>query len=367
MIILDGKHGEGGGAMLRFALALSLITKKSFRMINIRSNRPKKGLKHEHLGAIKIMKELCNAKVTDAFLESEEITFIPGEIKKKNSILEYEFKTAASTILVCQSLLLASIFSEKNIRFKLIGGTDVKWSIPADYFKNVLIPILEEQGLKKIIFKINKRGYYPKGQGEVELIVNSRQTTTNIKKINLESRGELLGFFGNINSSFELEKAKVCERAKERAEQTINSFLNKKSFETNQDVKSNNFRLNKDHEKISCNINMSYSKTSSEGAIMTLWARFQNSIIGSDSLGEKGKKAELLGEEATNKLLEFINSKAVVDEYLADQLIPYLGICKGSIKTNKITNHLKSNIYVTQQFLDVLFEINEEKGTIKVD
>lgn len=356
MIKINGTHGEGGGAMLRFALALSVLTKKPFQMNNIRSNRPKKGLKHEHLGVINIMKKLCDAKVSDAYLESEEITFIPGIIKSKK--IEYEFSTAASCTLVSQSLILASLFSKKKINFKLIGGTDVKWSIPSDYLKNVFIPLLEESGLGKIDFKILKRGYFPKGQGEIQLTISSNYSIEeeNIPKINLLNRGRAKHIFIYCNSSLELEEARVCQRAIDEAKQKLQTFLKLKNEE-----------LSEEFEGTEVTSDMSYSKTTSTGTIITSWCKFQNSIMGADSLGEKGKKSETMGQEVASKLITLMNSKAVVDEYLADQLIPYLAICKGSFKTNKISKHLKSNIYICQQFLDVLFEIDEEQGIIKID
>ena len=44
MITLDGSYGEGGGQMLRSALALSMWTGQAFTMHHIRANRGKKGL-----------------------------------------------------------------------------------------------------------------------------------------------------------------------------------------------------------------------------------------------------------------------------------------------------------------------------------
>ena len=51
LISIDGSHGEGGGQVLRTALALSLVTGKPFRIDNIRAKRKKAGLLRQHLTA----------------------------------------------------------------------------------------------------------------------------------------------------------------------------------------------------------------------------------------------------------------------------------------------------------------------------
>jgi RNA 3'-terminal phosphate cyclase len=113
----------------------------------------------------------------------------------------------------------------------------------------------------------------------------------------------------------------------------------------------------------------------STGSGITLWAIFgdENGInfdnpvrLGADSLGEKGKKAELVGEECAKQLLEEIRSGATVDKHLADNLIPFMalvGDCK--IKTSEVTMHTKTNIWVTEEFLGTCFEVDNNQITTK--
>jgi len=65
------------------------------------------------------------------------------------------------------------------------------------------------------------------------------------------------------------------------------------------------------------------------------------------------------------KLQKSINSQTPVDSHLADNLIPWLALNKGSIKTEEVTSHTKTNIYTTEKFLPVKFDIENNTITVK--
>ena len=52
MVEIDGSLGEGGGQVLRTALALSAITGKPITLENIRSGRKQPGLQAQHLASV---------------------------------------------------------------------------------------------------------------------------------------------------------------------------------------------------------------------------------------------------------------------------------------------------------------------------
>ena len=83
-------------------------------------------------------------------------------------------------------------------------------------------------------------------------------------------------------------------------------------------------------------------------------------------MGERGKRAEEVGKEAAERLINEINYKAPVDRYLADNLIPFLALFGGRIKVSKISNHTLTNMYVVEQFLGKIFEIDKEDKVIFV-
>lgn len=343
MIQIDGSYGEGGGAVLRQALALSTLTGKPFEIYNIRKGRPVPGLKSQHLHSIIALEKLSNCVVTNCDIGSTRLTFIPGEILNKS--IEVNVGTAGSITLLLQSLLLPAIFSGKAVSIKVIGGTDVKWSQPIDYLTNVLIPNLKM--ISEIEVQTIRRGYYPKGGGEVKVKIKGRKSSI-MQQINITKKNRLLGIKGISHASADLMNEKVADRQADASQMLLTDL------------------------KVPINISRTYNKTKSTGSGITLFAIYSHEeeqefktpiILGADALGERGKKAEDVGCEAATRLREEIQSDAAVDKYLADQLIPFLAITKGEIKTSKITGHSKSNIYVAEKFLDTKFKIKD--NTIK--
>src|SRR4030042_983447 len=87
-------------------------------------------------------------------------------------------------------------------------------------------------------------------------------------------------------------------------------------------------------------------------------------LAGFSSVGERGKKAELVGEEAAKKFLDYYSTAACFDHHLTDQVVLYLAIAKGesSFTTAEISNHLLTNLWVIEKFLGIRYTIEGEIG-----
>ena len=356
MLKIDGNYLEGGGQIVRTALALSVLTQKACTVASIRSNRSEPGLKNQHLHGIRALRDLCNAVVEGAQLGSSQVTFYPRPLLK-GQVMVIDIETAGSIPLLLQSLLLPCIFSGKRFQFTLKGGTDVSWSPQYDYFAQVVFPHFLRYGAGTV--GLQKRGYYPKGQGEVVLDIKKKWIYADIvsgavstKPLSLLEQGTLVKIAGVSHASADLAAARVAERQAQAALVHLQKW------------------------KVPVEIVSSYAQTASIGSGITLWAIFTgqsqdaDSIdpirIGADVLGAQGKKAEYVGEECAQQLNAALSSGAPVDKHLADQLIPLLGIVGGEIAVQEITNHMLTNIYVAEQFLDVKFEIDERLKIVRV-
>jgi len=359
MIKIDGSYGESGGQILRTAIAFSVLTGKSFEIDNIRKDREKPGLKNQHLWCVRAAEKFCNGSSEGAELGSTSLKFQPG--KPKGNSLEINLETAGSVTLFLQSLLLPIIFHRK-FRISVIGGTDVKFAQPYDFFANVFLPHLSRFATIKL--SLRQRGYYPKGQGKIEIEINP-----NFQLFNFSNLNELLTFTRNTvkgfslleqfnlqyikgisHASADLQAAKVAERQHLAAKAALSKY--------NCPIK----------------IREEYSKSSSIGSGIVLWAVFSRNkddidtlnpnIIGSDALGEKGIPAEKIGMLAAQRLIDEISSKAPVDHYLADQLLPFMAFAPSKIRTSKISKHCLSNIYAIESFIGKTFEVDEKEKVI---
>ena len=180
-IKIDGGFGEGGGQIVRTAITLSCITNTPIIIENIRKNRKNPGLKRQHITAIKILQKICNAAVEGGVIGSTCLKFVPGKVT--NVSTKEDVGTAGSISLILHVIIPASAICQKKLELVIKGGTDVLWSPTMDYTQHVLKEAYARLGIN---FSINliKRGYYPKGGGEIMLKV----FPSKIKPISLINR-----------------------------------------------------------------------------------------------------------------------------------------------------------------------------------
>lgn len=340
MIEIDGSFGEGGGQIIRTALGLSAVTKKPARITNIRKNRPNPGLQAQHLEALNAMETLCDADVEGAKIKSTDIIFKPNHVTTEK--IEINIPTAGSVGLVLQPLMIAAVHAENKIKIDITGGaTNGKWAAPANYIKNVLIPLLGKMNYSASM-DIEKYGYYPKGGAKVRMEISSAK----LRPIELIEKGEILSIDGISHASQSLKIKLVAERQAKTADIVI-----ERNIPTNAKVK------------------ILYVNSDNPGSAVDLVAKTENSFFGSEGLGEINKRAENVGKEAATKLVEYLKSGACLDEHAEDQILPYMALAAESgesrIKVHSLTQHTRTNIWVIEKFLPVKFTIDEKQKIIE--
>jgi RNA 3'-terminal phosphate cyclase (ATP) len=342
LIEIDGSQKSGSGTILRLSVALSAITGQPLHIHHIRQNRPQPGLKHQHLEAVITAAKLCNAETEGATLNSRELWFKPKNVK--GGKVEAEIGTAGSIPMLLITVLPICAFAENSVELHVSkGGTDVSHSPTINYIRNVLLPTLQKMGLNASL-TVNKYGYYPKGNGETTLTV---EPCKSLKQLNLES-------FGNIQT---IKGVSVC------------TFLAERKVADRQAEAANNYLAEKGY---SANIQIINDKSNplQKGSSLVLWAQTDsNVIIGADAIGELRKTSENVGKEAAQKLVAEISAKPTVDVHLADLLIPYMALAhdNSTFLTRTISEHLETNIWLSEKMLNVKFAVEKRNNLYKVE
>lgn len=337
MIEIDSSYGEGGGQIIRTALALSTLTLKPFEATRIRENRPEPGLKAQHLTAITALKQICSAQTNPVEIGSTALRYLPQYVKAGNYTID--IGTAGSITLLLQALLPPLLIASRKTTLTITGGTCGKWQAPIEYFDLVLLPLL--QRFAHITCLLQKRGYYPKGGGIVTVTVIPKAHSLDelrIQPISLSEQRTLVSIKGISHASSDLSQKKVAERQASAAQLLLKKY------------------------KVPIDIQIVYNNTFSTGSGITLAARFHkndefHTILGADELGERIVSAEDVGTRAAQKLIKEIDSGAAVDMHAADQLLPFLALSYGTIRTSQITEHARTNIEIIEKFIPVKFSV----------
>ena len=344
---IDGSMGEGGGSIIRLGASFSCLYNQPIHIFNIRSNRPKPGLRLQHQLGLKILADLTQSSLSQTQVGTEELTFIPsGMIKDK--FVTMKIKTAASIGLLLQPIQIAALGlkTSNNIILDLNGGgTYGKWAPSIDYLVDVTYKIFKLARLN-IEVKILRQGFYPKGGAHIECSISKNAHP--ISPIQLNQLGNIESVKGRITITSQLKgKGNIVERIKK-------TIIN--------ELKLINREVDISHEWVN-----SYSP----GVGLHLYAYSDaGAIISSGTvLGERNISSEKLGSLASRELIKYIVNDIPIDNYLSDQLIPLMAYAKGhsSIKVLEITNHTKTNLELIKLFNKREYLITKEKTGYRIE
>ena len=330
---VDGGQGEGGGQVLRTALALAAIRGVPVEIHSIRARRKTPGLQPQHLTAVTALAQICGAQVEGASIGSQRLRFSPSLVRPA----EYRFDvgTAGSTALVLQAILLPLALGRGPSQVTLTGGTHVPWSPPADYLRDVCLPILAGMGIAARL-RVDRWGFYPKGGGRVVVKVEGNADLHPVTLVFRGGNAELRGVSVVANLP-----RKIAERQRDRALQRLRA------------------------EGRSAEIELVEADAPGAGTFLLLVAETAGIPAAFSSLGERGKPAERVADEAVDALLDFLKAEAAVDPHLADQVILPMALAPGTsrLTTSRVTQHLLTTVQLVQQLLGCPVQVGGEEGS----
>jgi len=321
MLILDGSAGEGGGQILRTALALSLVTGKAFRIERVRAGRKRPGLLHQHLTAVRAAGQIGQAEIAGAALGSGALTFTPGQVMPGG--YHFSVGTAGSATLVLQTVLPALLTATGPSTLLLEGGTHNPGAPPFDFLQLAFLPLLNRMGAR-VSAVLHRPGFFPAGGGKIEVTV---QPATRLARLDLLKRGPITHRRARV-----LLAALPCHIA-EREIAVLRRQL--------------------DWPEEHCAIELLDPACGPGNAVVV--------ELGSEPLtevftafGERGVRAETVAETAAAQAARYLAAGVPVGEHLADQLLLPLALAgAGAFKTLPLSNHALTNIETLRRFLDI--------------
>ncbi len=329
MIEIDGSYGEGGGQLVRTAIAIAAVRGTAIRVINVRARRSNPGLAPQHVAAVRAVASLCDGRCEGATARSTTLQFEPGRLH--GGEFQVDVGTAGSVTLVLQAMLPVLLAARERARVVVRGGTDVRAAPPADYLRLVLLPLLEAIGAR-IRLSVARRGYYPKGGGEVRLEV---EPAARLRPFVVPDAGALDRI--EIHAHVTLLAREIGQRMADAARHHL-----PRGARIEADVQA-------------------YAPGSSygPGGAVVLRALAQRTVLGAGRIAERGIRAEQLGQQAAEALVRDLNAGATLDVHAADQMLTFLALADGpsEFEASEVTSHARTAMWLLERLAGTRFTV----------
>ena len=285
MLHIDGAFGEGGGQIVRTALALAAFTGQSVRVENVRARRDRPGLRAQHLVAVRALGEICGAELAGDSIGSRTLTFEPGTPPQPGRY-RWDIGTAGAVSLVFQAVLWPLACVEGRSEVILVGGTHVQWSPPMDYIQQVYLRVLDGLASRPPIAEVSveRWGWYPRGGGVVQAAIPG---SARLRALTLTERGSLRSV--SVLSAASNLPEHVRRRQADRADHLIRK------------------------QGIKPRIEIIAPPSPGPGTVVFVRAEYEGACAGFTGYGRLRKPAERVAEEACKAYVRFHKRGRPVD------------------------------------------------------
>lgn len=330
MITIDGSEGEGGGQVLRYSAALSLITGEPFTITNIRGGRAKPGMMRQHVTSIEAAAAIGGAEVSGLAVGSREITFRPGSVTPG----EYHFAvgTAGSTGMVLQAILGPLMIANEPSRVVVEGGTHATNAPPFEFTAKTLLPIIAKMG-PKVTAKLERHGFYPRGGGRIVIEFEPAP----LRGLELIERGKPISQTAEaIITGMPFD---IAERETTAMQKVLSDWPDE-AFTTRQ-----------------------IAADEGPGNAVLVTTEFEHVTEVMSGIAKLGVPAEKIGKTAAKRMAGYLASGAFAGPYLQDQLLLPFALAHGGAFTSvKISQHTRTAIDLIQRFTGISFEVCAIEG-----
>uniref|UniRef100_A0A2M4BS28 RNA 3'-terminal phosphate cyclase n=2 Tax=Anopheles marajoara TaxID=58244 RepID=A0A2M4BS28_9DIPT len=336
---IDGSVLEGGGQILRMALCFSALTRTPVRIRQIRQGRSKPGLAAQHLAGVELLRDMCQGRVNGASLGSTEIEFYPNQIGQGKFC--GHVRTAGSISLLLQAALPIAIFAPGPVTLDLRGGTNADMAPQVDFLSEIFRPNMERFGAS-FDFDLIRRGYFPKGGGHCSVAV---KPVHSLRPVQLTDLGGVQNFFGWCFVAGDLSIKignEMLIGARRVLTQIGSGIVDVKVYKESPDVAPEG----------NCSGIILGCKTTT------------GAILGGSALGGRRKENRQCGAEAAQEIHSAFQAGACVDRHVQDMVIILMALADGRsrIRTEPLTMHTKTAIYISELMTKAKFNIIEDGG-----
>ena len=335
MITIDGSHGEGGGQIVRTALALSLVTGRPFRVAAIRAGRRKPGLMRQHLTALNAAAEIGAAQVSGNTIGSQAFTFAPQAIHAGR--YHFAIGSAGSSTLVLQTILPALIIADGPSEIVLEGGTHNPFAPPFDFLARAFLPLVARMG-PQIEAVLEKPGFFPAGGGRFRVRITPIER---LDPLHLTARGTIrrqtaCAAVSNLPLSIARRELKVVGRQLGWASENLEA--------------------------------VAVENAQGPGNVLTITVESETLTEVFTGFGQRGVSAEKVASRAVGQVRDYLALDVPVGRHLADQLlVPMAMAGSGKFRTLPPSRHTLTNIDIIGHFLDIAITTREvEDGSWEI-
>lgn len=339
-ILLDGSGGDGGGARLRTALALSLVTGRPFGLTGVRAGRPEPGLRPAHVATLRAAARLCDAEVTGADAGATRLDFRPRAPVRPVEGLTLEAGPGGSTGLllqvVCWPLALAGGGS-----LVLRGATHQAQAPSFHFLALAWAPAVARLGFGLEV-SLQAASFHAEGGGEVSARIDPPRA---LPALDLGSRGmlrevEVISMAGGLGAA-------AADRQAGRATRAMRAL-----------------GVAAEVERLPLPV------AGPVGGHVLVLATFERLRSGHGAVAPPDRPPEEAGDLAVAAFREHLTAGGAVDPLLADQLLVPAALRAAGLTpapagpapatrftVSRVTAHLLDVAAVVPRFLDVSVEV----------
>ncbi|MBU7579453.1 MAG: RNA 3'-terminal phosphate cyclase [Porphyrobacter sp.] len=327
MITIDGSEGEGGGQVLRYAAALSLLTGEAFTIANIRGGRAKPGLMRQHVTALEAAAAIGGAECSGLAVGSTELTFRPGSVAPG----EYHFAigTAGSTALVVQTVLVPLMLADAPSRLVIEGGTHAASAPPFEFLSDTLLPVLARMG-PRLSISLERHGFFPRGGGRIVLEI----APAPLAPIDCRVRGAFKG--GKVEALVAGIPSDIADRELKTARKVLADWPDEAFIP----------------------VHLPAERGPGNALLITAECEHVTEVM--SAFGQIGVPAERLAKTAAKRMAGYLASGAFAGPFLQDQLLlPFACAKGGAFTTVKLSEHTRTAAALITRFTGRGFAFSE--------